>query len=221
MFCGHFASIALPADRGILASLQQEASSQRLQRAMRYRKTSDQVRCLLSESLLKRALQTQGVALSDQRVQYNHFGKPALVEETSCFNVSHSGNWVVCAIDRQPVGIDVERCTHRAGIEFDELFTAREKHYLESGEKALWWQRFYRLWTLKESYLKALGTGLYQSMRSFTIDIIDESYAQLSINGLVQKDWYFYSFEPDTNHMCSICSRKPIATEQFHFYCIE
>ncbi len=218
MFSGHFLKIKMPVRQSVLARLQQQASPEHLQRAMRYRKDNDQIRCLLTESLLKQALKHQGIAEVDQHIRRTRLGKPVLTaNNTRHFNLSHSGEWVVCAVDSQPIGIDVEQRVNRHDIEFEGLFTAEEIAYLENGKQSPLWQRFYRLWTLKESYLKALGVGLSQSMQSFTVDILDNHNARLLIAGRQQKDWYFYSFEPDASHICSICTRNPIRTEQFHF----
>ncbi len=164
------------------------------------------------------ALAHQGIAVSDQHIQTTKFGKPVLsANDKQHFNISHSGEWVVCVVDDQPVGIDIEQQVNFGEIELDSLFTAQEMEYLQNGKQSSLRQRFYRLWTLKESYLKALGTGLYQSMQSFTVTVLDNNRAQLSIVGHLQKDWYFYSFELDATHVCSICTRQPICAEQFHF----
>ncbi|PIE44831.1 MAG: hypothetical protein CSA45_05230 [Gammaproteobacteria bacterium] len=221
MFAGYFLNAVMPVGQATLATLQKQASPERLQRAMRYRQGDDQARCLLSGSLLNQALKCQGVDEAEQHIRRTRFGKPVLtVNDTQHFNLSHSGSWVVCAVDDQPVGVDVERQARRRGIEFDELFTAEEMDYLKNDKQGSLWQRFYRLWTLKESYLKALGTGMYQSMQSFTVNILDNHHARLSVAGRPQKDWYFYSFEPDGNHTCSICTRRPVRAEQFHFSCV-
>ncbi len=226
MFSGYFLNVKLPVKHAVAMTLQQAASPERLQRAMRYRKTNDQIRCLLAESVLQQALQQRGVTDANQHIQSARFGKPILITHKTTndphhFNVSHSGEWVVCAVDNEPVGIDIEQRVDISDLEYDGLFTAQEMEYLEQGQPDLQLHRFYRLWTLKESYLKALGTGLYKSMQSFTIIVSDEHRARLSIAGHLQKDWYFYSFEPDAFHVCSICARQPIRTEQFHFDCIE
>ncbi|PIE88828.1 MAG: hypothetical protein CR997_14350 [Acidobacteria bacterium] len=218
MFSGYFLKIAMPVRQSVLAVWRQQASPERRKRAMCYRKDDDQMRCLLAESLLEQVLQQRGIAEADQHIERTRFGKPVLMaNDRQHFNLSHSGAWVVCAVDGEPVGIDIEQRVNRRDIEFDGLFTAEEMAYLENGRKSLLWQRFYRLWTLKESYLKALGTGLYRSMQSFTVSVLDNHRAQLSIAGRQQKDWHFYSFEPDATHICSICTRNPVRFEQFHF----
>ncbi len=222
MFCGHFLKIKYPVRQTVLAALQQQASPASLRRAKRYRKDNDQMRCLLAEALLKQVLQQQGIAESDQHIKRNRFGKPVLTTNDRLhFNLSHSGDWVVCAVDDQPVGIDIEQQINCRDIEFDGLFTDEEMVYLKSGRPQLLWQRFFRLWTLKESYLKALGTGLYKSMQSFTVKVLDNHRAQLLVTEHPQKDWHFYSFEPDANHICSICTRTPVSVERFYFDCIE
>ncbi len=239
----YFQHIQLPVDQSELQSLQQQATAERLQRAMRYRQDDDKARCLLAEKLLRQALSEQGIAKDKQKIRLTEFGKPVLAIPSESyppyqpchFNVSHSGEWVVCAIDNQPIGIDVEQwITDRPNSfqdsdtyqgEYDKLFTSIEIDYLKNGQqdtrqqditqqntiqKDTMLQRFYRLWTLKESYLKAIGTGLSRSTQSFSVKVMDNHHAQLWIDGYLQNDWHFYSFEPAKGYICSVCSREKI-----------
>ncbi len=77
------------------------------------------------------------------------------------FNISHSGNYVVCAISGQEVGIDIQE--HR---ELDYMVTAKrffsmeELSFLEETAHQKRLELFYRLWTRKEAYGKMLGEGV-------------------------------------------------------------
>lgn len=89
------------------------------------------------------------------------------------FNLSHSGNWVLFAFARGGrVGIDVEQWKE---IEFEEI--AREVFTPEEMEEWMLWPvphrpaAFFGAWTLKESYLKALGTGISKPPRSVRVRI--------------------------------------------------
>ncbi|MBD2089188.1 4'-phosphopantetheinyl transferase superfamily protein [Microcoleus sp. FACHB-1515] len=89
-------------------------------------------------------------------------GKPFLVDGAIEFNLSHSSDWalIAVAID-QPVGVDVEQIR---SIEFrsllDRYFHPQEVRAiacLPSEEQQL---AFFRCWTRKEAYLKAIGCGI-------------------------------------------------------------
>ena len=85
--------------------------------------------------LLKRVLEDRGLRAED--VQIGAHGKPEI--EGLCFNLSHSGDMVICAVSDLPVGCDIEKIR-----QMPECF----------GED------FFRVWTIKESYGKMTGEGL-------------------------------------------------------------
>ena len=91
-------------------------------------------------------------------------GRPevALQECGVSFNLAHSAGLVVCAVSRVgPVGVDVE---HRARRPLDRALVARCCASDEAADIDRhgddWSDRFLTYWTLKESYLKAVGLGL-------------------------------------------------------------
>ncbi|PNZ91194.1 4'-phosphopantetheinyl transferase, partial [Staphylococcus delphini] len=82
---------------------------------------------------------------------------------------SHSGKWIICAIHSQKIGVDIEKVRY---LDFNILiqsFSKYEKSYFTNvGEDDIS-KTFFYIWTLKESYVKALGKGLYIPLNSFTI----------------------------------------------------
>lgn len=146
------------------------ASAERKQRADRYRRKEDAVRCLAAGALLRYAL-----GAADYTVEKGPFGKPYIKENDSFhYNLSHSGSWVSIACGDTEVGIDVERIRMDAGKEeiARRYFSPEEQTYVFD-KKELAAQRFFEVWTGKESYLKYLGTGLNKDMTSFNILAMD------------------------------------------------
>lgn len=142
------------------------ASAERRQRADRYRRKEDALRCLAAGALLQHALGT-----ADYTVAKGPFGKPYIKGNNSFhYNLSHSGNWVVIACGDTEVGIDVEKICMDAGKEdiARRYFTPDEQAYVFD-TKELAPQRFFEVWTGKESYLKYLGTGMQRNLDSFSI----------------------------------------------------
>lgn len=131
---------------------------------------ADACRSLLAEALLRYAfIEGTGTEIDVTGLRIGEFGKPWLPESTRQFNLSHSGDWVVCALDSEEIGIDVERHhTVQASIP-ERFFTAAEKAWLgnclhtDPGQK-----RFFDLWALKESYIKAIGLGLSCPLDTFS-----------------------------------------------------
>jgi len=142
------------------------ASAERRQRADRYRRKEDALRCLAAGALLQHALGT-----AEYTTVKGPFGKPYIKENNDFhYNLSHSGNWVAIAYGNTEVGIDVEKICMDAGKEdiARRYFTPDEQTYVFN-TKELAPQRFFEVWTGKESYLKYLGTGLQKNLASFSI----------------------------------------------------
>lgn len=91
-------------------------------------------------------------------------GKPYLPRHPGWhFNISHSGSWLLFLLsDTGPVGVDLEvpgKPRPLLAIA-RQYFSARELAHLEALEQPRKEREFYRLWTLKEAFFKARGTGI-------------------------------------------------------------
>ena len=74
------------------------------------------------------------------------------------FNWSHSGPYVLCALSKKPVGVDIEVIRPRRDSLPAYALTARERaEYRTLGAD---WPAFYVLWTRKEAWCKYTGEGL-------------------------------------------------------------
>ena len=94
-------------------------------------------------------------------------GKPELAGNKICFNLSHSGSFAACAVSDSPVGLDLQEekvCNERFA---EKYFTAPERRFLEESENKAY--AFTKLWSMKESCVKLLGTGLKTSLSSFSV----------------------------------------------------
>jgi 4'-phosphopantetheinyl transferase len=122
---------------------------------------------------------------------YGEHGKPALATAPGeqpaplCFNLSHSGDVAL-------VGVILERPQLRLGIDVEEARGGREfasiaESFFAADEVAVFRRipareqpaAFYRAWTRKEAYLKAIGTGLSFSSTAFSISYGDGEAPQL------------------------------------------
>ena len=105
-------------------------------------------------------------------------GKPfALVKGTLApisFNLSHSGSHGLIAVaDRGCVGVDVEERSYRRDISaiMKSVFTPEEQADLVSVGGLHRVHSFYRFWTIKEAFIKAVGTGLSLSPSRFEVPL--------------------------------------------------
>ena len=94
----------------------------------------------------------------------NEHGKPYLSDYPGLFlSVSHSGDYAVCAASDTEVGIDIQKIRSANFRIAKRYFTKEECNYI--GDNTL---NFFDLWSRKESYVKAVGTGLTIPLNSFS-----------------------------------------------------
>ena len=105
--------------------------------------------------LRKKIAETYGI--ENYEFTYNENGKPLL--PFCYFSISHSGNYVVCAVSDNPVGVDTEVIREIAFRNDYRLFTLEEIVYVNENEKDHN-IRFFEVWTKKEAYIKAKGLKL-------------------------------------------------------------
>lgn len=82
-------------------------------------------------------------------------GKPVYRNSDIHFNLSHAGNYVVCAVSDKAVGVDIERQRKNVIRVAKRFFTQAECDWI--GNDSL---KFSRIWTLKEAYAKLTGEGI-------------------------------------------------------------
>lgn len=135
---------------------------QRRSQMYRYRQNSDRARCLAAGLMLRKVF---GPQLANTVAQ-GEFGKPFLPDGPA-FSISHSGDWVLLAVDENDVGADIEQILPWQAGMAQLVFTPLEQVWLraQAGDAA-----FYRLWTGKEAIMKALGLGFQLPPESFGIE---------------------------------------------------
>lgn len=132
-------------------------------RAERYRFREDRLRCIGAGILLSEIL-----GIKEKDLIFGPQGKPSCPVCGKEFSLSHSGKYILLAVDDRPVGADIE--------EIKEAHLPVARRVLQP-EELLWMQedapkaaeRFFRLWTMKESVMKALGRGFSLSPESFGV----------------------------------------------------
>jgi len=105
--------------------------------------------------------------MQDSQVFVDEHGKPRI--EGLEFNLSHSGNLVICAVSEQPVGCDVEEVRKAPKGVAERYFSCREQEYLSQFAEEEYDRAFFRLWTMKESYVKMTGEGLGMPFEEYEV----------------------------------------------------
>ncbi|MFI5300954.1 MAG: 4'-phosphopantetheinyl transferase family protein, partial [Polyangiales bacterium] len=104
---------------------------------------------------------------------YGEVGKPSLRSHALAFNVSDSaGSWVCVVGGDVALGVDVELTRDRVDIDGvgRRVYVDRELAQIAALPADARRAAFYRLWTLKESYMKAVGLGFHLEPTSFEFD---------------------------------------------------
>lgn len=153
--------------------------------------------------LLHTALERAGAGETEPAFGEN--GKPYLPGGVE-FNLSHSGNFAACAVSGRPVGVDLEAHRHfderllRHIYQESELAAVRERAAPEDEDRV-----FTELWTLKESFMKYLGTGILLPPREICIERGDTLRAVCAGYPDAAREAHFTRY-PLEGHALAVCS---------------
>lgn len=194
-------------DERIADSLLKLVSEERKDKIKKFKFYQDYLRSLFGELLSRYSICKMAGCRNDQlKFGESHYHKPLLIEPAGMyFNVSHSGEWVVCAVSKEVVGIDVEWIKPIELHIAKRYFAEKEYSYLMSQRPEDQLKTFYLIWTLKESYIKADGRGLSLPLMSFDINIGNNGISIVTDNPI--NSCFFRTFDLDTQHVMSVCSQ--------------
>ncbi|WP_421616964.1 4'-phosphopantetheinyl transferase family protein [Brevibacillus sp. TJ4] len=181
---------------------------QKRQQACRFRRREDSLRTVLGDVLVRQIV-CRTFQIENDRIAFrrNRFGKPFLPDFPRFhFNLSHSGKWVVCATSHSRIGIDIEKVE---SIDLDiakQFFSNAEYEDLANKPDEEKRASFYEIWTLKESYIKAVGMGLSLPLQSFAVKTSGSGDIGL-YHGLKQvRSWHFRQYDIDVGYKLAVCS---------------
>ena len=121
--------------------------------------------------LAKYAIHTKwNIPIDQIRFGIGSHGKPYVIGyEQVHFNISHSDNICICAVDDMPIGIDIQKMKPcRFDFIAKRFFTQKEQErYIMEGKNQT---AFYRMWTKRESVGKYLGAGFHYKPKDDTSD---------------------------------------------------
>lgn len=190
--------------------LLKELDLQRLSRIVR----QEDKNIFLSSQVMKKIICGQYLNCPPEEVffAYTENKKPFISDKSDFhFNVSHSGNWLVMVFSRNPCGIDVEKI--QPDFDFEGViritFHPEEIGYiLQNPDHS---NAFFRIWSIKESFLKATGVGLIDNLNE--LNMMQNSKALARLNA-----WQIQSFIIDGNYWCSLCFQSNNPKIKFYNY---
>lgn len=165
-------------------------------------------------SIVGRYLEMQPKAL---RFSYGPYGKPALASEHVLrFNLSHSHEVALLAVALDAeLGVDVEHI--RADFASEEIaqrfFSRAEVEVFNSLPKDEQVAAFFRCWTRKEAYIKAIGKGLSQALDGFDVTLApDAAPALLRAEGDDASRWLLTDLSAGAGYAAALAIEAPITT---------
>ena len=175
-------------------------SSFRRRKAEQFIQDRDRRLSLAAGVLLDRGLRKYGLREKDAVFVFGESGKPYLRDYPAVhFNVSHSGEMVNAVFSDREIGCDIEYIRP-----FDEdtaslVFTDEELKWIKSSENRDY--AFTRLWTVKESIIKARG-GSADEMRNLSLSFDGNGIAPLQKNSYGV--WKLITMEKE-RYLIAIC----------------
>ena len=168
-------------DSATLTALEKHLTRLELSQEAQYRLPELKIQYCLSRVLTRTVLgRLAGCDAHSLEFELGPHGKPQLCNPCDwqgSFNISHTRGAVLLAVASQGhVGIDVERCDRRVNLDLaDRYFAKREIDQLQVANAPQRARRFLEFWTLKEAFIKALGTGLATPLHSFAFQLTSET----------------------------------------------
>jgi len=163
---------ALPADLPYYWRL---LDSDEQSRAQRIKNPQRQARQVEAQGRL-RIILGKAIDIAPERLRFarHAHGKPYLPDFPDvAFNLSHTADRMAVVMSRGcRVGIDIESCKPRANMDAlaDKCLDAEEKAYWLALPEAERLHAFYRFWTRKEAFVKAVGQGISLGLRHCVTD---------------------------------------------------
>ena len=169
---------------------------------------------LTSYLLVRAALSLEGFPRGSYEIRRDSFGKPFADGISFHFNVSHSGRWCVCALSPRSVGVDVQIFRDIDRSVAARFFSPEEALRLEVLSSGEYLREFFRIWSLKESYIKCIGKGLSHPLNSFTVAPCDGG--ELFLEGIPAK-----TFEFRDGYSLAACAEDAVFSLPVHYLSID
>ncbi|MEB9613531.1 4'-phosphopantetheinyl transferase superfamily protein [Bacillus cereus] len=191
-----------------LYTLLASVSDEKRERISRFYKSEDALRTLLGD-ILARYIICKKLTIKNHEIKFriNKYGKPFIINfDHTHFNISHSGDWIVGCCGTSSMGIDIERIEAIDINIAKQFFSSKEYNTLQLKSPLKQECFFYELWTLKESYIKAIGQGLSIPLDSFTINF-DENRID-NLNSSNSNTYYFKQYDIDKTYKMALCATE-------------
>ncbi len=178
--------------------------------------------------IMKRLILSSYIAIKPENWCFSigKYGKPEISNESLplrlVFNISHTqGCSVIVVGTSSMLGVDIESYTRRIPLAVVPYwFTSDEILTINESQKHNNPMIFWRLWTLKESFLKAQGIGIHQTMNGYHFQLINNRWMLYdSAEKAYAIDWNFTNTTVEDKYSISIASNdKSTSQREIRFF---
>ena len=186
-------------------------------RADRFKFAADHDSYVAAHALLRVMLSEQA-AIAPERWRFVVAGHgkpaidPALGQPRLRFSLSHSRGLVACAVGcDHDLGVDVEAARQSLAVLAlaRRHFAAAEVELIATAPPDCQDAMFYRLWTLKEAYVKATGEGITAALDGFCFALDPLSISFTSTRRDHPEAWQFTEIRPGPRQYLALAVRRP------------
>jgi 4'-phosphopantetheinyl transferase len=190
-------------------------------RAERFRFERDRQRYIISRGILRDIL-ARYLRVNPHDVEIGHTtqGKPYVSGDLASrlirFNLAHSQDLALYAFTAgHEIGVDLEhlRSIPEMSAIVSHYFSAHEQAALAALPESAQRSAFFNCWTRKEAYVKALGSGLYQSLQEFDVSLVPGEPAALLAHHLRPSEvmrWSVQELFPDDDCAAALVVEGPV-----------
>ena len=196
-------------------------SPDEIQRAKRFRFDTNRNEFMVCRGTL-RALLGQYLSVPPKELcfEYSEHGRPRLATGSSPedldFNVSHSGGHALLGFARgRKIGLDIEKVRWDFGTSeiAERFFSGAERFALRELPPEQRHQAFFRCWTRKEAFIKALGEGLSHPLDQFDVSLAPRVAAQLLAtrpDAEEVKRWSMWDLQAPTGYAAALVAESAL-----------
>lgn len=210
MICTYYIDVEEFDNEDVFRENMEKLSPYRQQKIALLKHHKDKCRSLGAGVALAHALLGYGLREREMEYEIGTFGKPSLrYYEDIHFSLSHSGNYAICSIGDREVGNDVEFIKEGRMKVADRFFTEEELRWVYAVEdQSQREERMFRIWTIKESFMKVTGRGMNLSLRDFSV-LMEQDNRRIKIQQSVEAK-YFHVKEYDElqGYRVAVCCKE-------------
>ena len=205
-------------DPATLSDYRSLLSEEERERQQRFHFEKDRHSFLVSHALVRKVLSRYtDVEPADWQFAAGEYGRPEIAGPAGVpalrFNLTHTEGLTACLVTLDvDCGVDAERLGGRGNLQAvaEKMFADTELESLQALEGQHYQQQFFSLWTLREAYCKALGTGLGFSKKDYAFAVAADGRVTISFDSQdcdPAERWQFTLLRPAMQHLVAVAIR--------------